>query len=342
MLYDEMYDYTRCFGVTKSKCDTEGTISQEEIDLSKIDISKKCVIILCGNNTKHVDKANLYAKNTLNWLQDYPNRPDVSVYSIYYPRRQPLNNDLRPNTNFNYNELIKTLYKKIFYRDNKLLSVDEIAKNLSNITFFGHSVGGHVMNELMYNFKKLMQHKGFSNEDINKICSSIVFVGYAPFEFVDAPTNNIYITPLHDSVGSTKLAFDRMQDHKDLQLSNPNVDIKKIIDNIGTYHYDFVDIYREATQNDELLLAQYDKSLAIIPELLYYDGIKEDHNLAGVVHYPGENPYKTPTGKRVTRLMGNIFNYILSTNRQNLSVNDIYRQAVSQTLKTTTETNKEL
>jgi len=340
MIYDENI---KSFAVTKTQ-NINNQVTHEETKLSSMDLSGKSVIILCGNDTRSEMKANRYARNYFDWLNDYNNAQDITIYSLYYPSIQPLNNNLRPNTFFDYSELSKVLYEKMFYQNNNLLSIDEIVNKLNNITFFGHSVGGHVMNELMYDFKKYMENDNFSHEDMQRIFSSITFVGYSPFEFVEAPTNNIYITPLHDTVGSTKLAFDRMKDHEDLVLSNPNIDIEYIINNLDSYHFEFVEQYQTASQNQDILLAKFDKNLAIIPDLLYDDGIKEDHNLAGIIYYSAENPYfvyKTKTGKITTNLLKNILSYILSTNNQHISIDDIYNKALHQIQYEQNELEKE-
>lgn len=345
MIFDDNFNIIKSFHATKTQYNLN-QLTHEDIDLESIDFSKKSIIILCGNDTRSTMKANNYAKNMFRWIIENPNDiNDINVYSLYYPSIQPLNNNLRPNPSFDYSELSRILYNKIFYKNNKLLSTDEIIFNLNNITFFGHSIGGHVMNELMYAFKEFMLNDGFSRADMEKIFSSIVFVGYAPFDFVEAPTNNIYITPLHDSVGSTKLAFDRMKDHNDLTMSNPNIEIDQILNNLDSYHFEFIEKYQSANQNHDILLAKYNKNLAIIPDLLYDDGIKEDHNLAGITFYSSESPYfsyKTKTGKKTTDLLKNIFSYILSTDRQKFSIDEIYNKANIQLQNTQNNLEKEL
>ena len=344
MLFSDILEDKKSFATVKTTY-VDNNLHYEEIELPTMDLNNKCIIVLCGNDTRDPLKAGNYARHNFNWLNDYPDKENISIYSIYYPTTQPLNNDFTLNPFFNYDELSSVIKDKLFYKNNQILSTDEIINNLSNITFLGHSIGGQVMNELVYSIINTLTKENFSHLDIIKICKNIVFVGYAPYEFVDEPISSIYITPLHDSVDSSKLAFDRMFKHKNITFSNPSIDTDFIKENITSFHDEFVNAYRNATNNEDFLLAKYQNSLVVIPELLFfnpYDGIMEDHNLAGVVHYSQEHPYKTSAGRNTTTLLDYLLTYSLSTNRENFSINEIYNHALTQFTSTSIETHKEL
>lgn len=344
MLYNDHLNKCDSFSVIKTNIKND-KLYHKQINLSDMDLSKRSIIMLCGNDTRDPIKASNYAKHNFNWLKNYHDRDNLTIYSLYYPTIQPLNTDFTLNRFFNYDELSETLINKIFYDNNGILTVEQIIENLSKISFVGHSIGGQVMNELIYAIINNMNKEEFSHFDITKVCKNIVFVGYAPYIFVEAPINGIYITPLHDSVGSTKLAFDKMVKHKNITFSNPAIDLETIQNNIYSYHNDFVNAYRQSTHNENILLAKYKNSMVAIPELMFYNPynkIMEDHNLAGAVHYPAQNPYKTLTGNIITSILDNILTYIVSTKRQNFSISNLYNMTLDQLEQSPNETSKEL
>ena len=173
-----------CFKLVKSQLDGN-QIKSEENDISTIDLSKKSIVVLCGNNTKDPMRAVNYTNYCLRWLDKNKERSKVRAYSIFYPREQPLSVSLQQNPNLDYNELAKILFEKMISKNGSTQSVESISKSLGNVTFFGHSAGGFVMNELMFYFGSMLKDQGFSDEDINKIYSSVVFVGYSPYALVD-------------------------------------------------------------------------------------------------------------------------------------------------------------
>ena len=68
-------------------------------------------------------------------------------------------------------------------------------------------------------------------------------------------------------------------------------------------------------------------SFIVTPNLLYDDGFKEDHNLAGVINYTHESPLKTKSGKITTELLKQIFNYRLSGNFKSFSGKELFEKA---------------
>ena len=296
-------------------------VEHEEVGLTGIEYDGKVIIDLCGNNTKSPLKAGMYGRNSLNLLMPELRR-DVTAYSIYYPKQQPLFNNLTPNPLFDYNQLAETLFDKIITKDGKNASIDEITEQFGNITFFGHSVGGFVMNELMYGLDKLMRERDFSNKDINKTFSSIVFVGYAPFALVDAPINNIIVAPIYDSVGSTKLVYDKIK-NDDVLSSNSNIKLQNgTLNGLATDM--FLEKYQSMVNNEDVVYFANSNSIFATPNLLYNDGIKEDHNLAGVGYYPKGNPYQTKAGILTTDFLRDVLSYGVAADRKHFSIRDLY------------------
>lgn len=327
MIFSENYNIHESFGLIKTtpNNDSPNGIKLEELDISEIEYKDKTIVVLCGNNTKSPLKASTYARHCMNWIKHSPIQPYTTIYSVYYPKQQPLYNTLRPNPAFDYDKLAEALFHTILTNsDGNMANINEITEKLSNITFFGHSVGGFVMNEIMNGLGKIMHEQQYSNCDINKAFSSIVFVGYSPYALVQAPINNVIIAPIYDSVGSTKLVYDKMKRNRFTQTSNQDINILHNALLKKTPKEQFLDTYQSLVNNEDVLYFVNKHSLVATPNLLYYDGVKEDHNLAGVINYPAEHPYKTHAGKLTTMLMKDVFNYSLMEDRNNFSLNYLY------------------
>lgn len=340
MFYCEKLKATESFGLVKTTCSSKSA-NFTDLKISDFKTKGKTLVVLCGNNTKTPNKAAAYGANCYNWLSGYANKKSVDLYSIYYPIEQPLLNDLTLNHKFDYEDLFNTLFKPILYKKGKLKSAEEIAESLSDITFFGHSIGGHIMNELANSFAKFMKSKNFTKEEMNKVFSSIVFIGYSPFKLVDAPIKSVYIAPLYDSLGSTKLVYDKMQKGGKYLSSNPNIKFDQIYKLREKAHHDYIKEYKKHTSNEPIQLFVNKNNLIITPNLLYFDGIKEDHNLAGVINYKNPSPYKTDAGKLTTELFIKTFLYALTTTRKKFSTKHLYNEAIKQTENIGDE-NKEL
>ena len=327
MIFSENYNIHESFRLIKTTptdYSHNGT-QHEEMDVSEIEYKDKTIVVLCGNNTKSPLKASTYARHCINWIRHSPIKPHTTVYSLYYPKQQPLYNTLRPNPAFDYDKLAEALFYKILTKnDGKLANIDEITEKLGNITFFGHSVGGYVMNELMNGLGKIMQEQQYSNRDINKAFSSIVFVGYSPYALIQAPINNVIVAPIYDSVGSTKLVYDKMKRNRFTQSSNQDINILHNAILKSTPKDRFLDTYQSLVNNEDVLYFVNKHSLVATPNLLYFDGIKEDHNLAGVINYPADHPYKTQAGKLTTLLMKDVFSYSLMADRKDFSLSYLY------------------
>ena len=91
----------------------------------------------------------------------------------------------------------------------------------------------------------------------------------------------------------------------------------------------FVKNYRKHINNDATAYLLSDNLLFSTPDLLLDDGFDEDHNLAGVISYR-ENPRKTNAGKITTDFISDSFKFGLSSNRNENSVDELYKQAVSK------------
>ncbi len=315
------------FAVVKSERKQGKDITLEKIDVSSIDLSKKSIIILCGNNSKSQRKAEHYAYICRSWLKNTPHKYGTTTYSIYYPNEQPLFN-ANPYFNLDYNWLAKTIFYKAIFKNNQIQSVDEIKKNLSNVVFFGHSAGGYVMNELMHNLGQILTNLHFSRADIRNIFSSIVFIAYSPYMLVQAPIKSIYVAPMYDTMGSTKLVYKHILRNRNVISSVPDLDIfgeKRLTERANDK---FIRRYKEQTCGENTIYFLEKNAIISTPNLLYYDGQKEDHNLAGVINYGNKNINQTKAGKLTANFLCNAFDYSLSTNREEFNIQELYKQTI--------------
>lgn len=314
------------FNILETKIEN-GRPIQKIVNFDKMDLNQKSIVILCGNTTRTPVGASTYTKYIYDWLSNYPNRNQLNFYSIYYPNNQPLLTNFLPDSSFDYMELSNQIFSSLTTHNNKPLPADEICKNLDNIVFFGHSVGGMVMNNITnYLVTSLLLNK-FSHEDIDKILSSIKFIAYSPFKTVDYHINNIYISPLYDSMGSTKKCLDALKQNN---YSSTNHKISKIVKSKANYPYyaDYFNHFSSVFYDTETNYVETNRTLLAIPNLLYFDGISEDHNLAGVIKYARPDPQKTKTGEATTEFMQLIFKYCLEHTRENFNTKELYNLAV--------------
>lgn len=335
MLYYYEKNFRKDFSILKAKANSRGELDYTKVDPSQIDLNEKSIIILCGNNSKSLRRAEFYAHLCRSWLAKSKHQTDFSTYSVYYPNNQPLFNE-NANIKLDYKGLAQEIFKQVLYKGNKLQSVEEIIKNLSNIVFFGHSAGGLVMNELMHCFEEMLIHINLAKADIEKIYNSIIFIGYAPYDLVDAPINTVYVAPVHDTVGSLKLVYNGMLKNKDFVSPDSNIDIfgENKLSTRGRLK--FIKQYKERMDGKEILYFVNKNSLIATPNLLYFDGKKEDHNFAGAVKYSFNNPYQTKAGKLTAKFLSNTFEYCLSTQHADFSINDLYNQAIKTKAKSNT------
>ncbi|MBR1988382.1 MAG: hypothetical protein IKA36_05030 [Clostridia bacterium] len=327
MLYRFDSDYRRDFAVLKSKINSQNQLSFARTDISRIDFEKKSIIILCGNNSRSLSRAEFYSYLCRGWVRNMKKNSELSTYAIFYPNNQPLFNEY-PYIELDYEGLANQMFQKVLFKDDKLKSVEDIKKSLSNVVFFGHSAGGYVMNNLMNNFAKIMVKNKFSRSDIRKIFESIVFIGYAPYSLVDAPVKAIYIAPVYDSMGSAKLVYKKMLKSKNVRSSKPRMDLfgqNKITARVNS---NFMGEYKKKVKGKNTLYFSDKNSIVTTPNLLYNDGNKEDHNFAGVINYKSENPNQTKAGKSTAKFLNHAFDYCLSTSREKFNINEIYNQAL--------------
>lgn len=327
MLYSQKLKVEECFALVKAK-KLSKSVKHEERDINSIKIKGKTVIVLCGNNTKNPNRASAYTDYCFSWMKGVADQKDITAYAIYYPNSQPLRSDFTPNSAFDYEGLAKALFNQILYDKGKKVSPDEVADQMSDLVFFGHSMGGYVMNELLYQLGLMMKENKFSLKDMRKVYSRIVFIGYSPFELVEAPSKNIYITPIYDSLGSLRLAYGKLLKNKDFKSSIKNIDFHDLKNVEIDIYENFKSFYESLTEGRDIAFYKKDNSLVVVPNLMYYDGIKEDHNLAGVINYSSTNPYKTNAGELATKFMSQIFEYGVRTDRKRFSMEDVYKKSV--------------
>ena len=332
-MYNEKQDISDSFAVIKAnQTKPDEMVSVSEVDVNSINFENKTIVVFCGNNTRDSRRASFYASCIYSWIKDDTVRKNTDIYSVYYPKDQPISSSFETDTRFDYDALAKALFEKAIIKNGKIQTTDQIIKNLSTVVFFGHSIGGFVMNELMFGLGKFLNERNFSDEDIKKIYEKIIFIAYSPYSLVAAPVNHIYITPLYDSLGSTKLVYDRMLKVGNMVTSNPKLDIQNICKFRSASYYNFLKLFELAMKDQDTLYFHDHNSVIATPNLLYfndYDGIKEDHNLAGVISYPTKNPYKTKAGELTTDFLIKTFDYALSTSREKFSTAELFKKITS-------------
>lgn len=330
MGYIKKKDINESFGVMKVNI-SDNNFVETPVNVNDIKFNGKTIVSLCGNDTRAENRASFYSKCCLSWLGDKVDKDKITTYSIFYPFDQPLNSYFTLDPRFDYDTLAKTIFEQVMIKDGKEQSADEVAKNLEDVVFFGHSIGGFVMNELMYGFGKMMQARKFSEEEMKKVYGSIVFIAYSPYMLVAAPINHIYITPMYDSMGSTKLVYDRMLQVGNMTSSNPNFDINTLCKFRATSYANFLKLYETAMKNEDTLYFSDHNALIATPNLLFDDGKIEDHNFAGVLNYPFKHPYKTKAGELTTQFISKAFDYSLLTSREKFSTTELFNQVTKNT-----------
>ncbi len=328
MLLREKLKVEESFKLIKSNWHSD-EIEYKEMGISSLNYNGKTIIILCGNNTKQPEKAKAYANYCFSWLKGFAKKNEVTTYSIFYPNKQPLNNNMVINTAFDYKALAETIFNKILYNHGEILSADEIVKNLNDVIFMGHSIGGFIMNELITELEKMLKNNKFSKTEIKKVLSGVIFVSYSPYKLVDAEINNICIAPIYDTVGSTKLAYEKLKTCKNVVCSNPKFNFKNIDKFKFESYSEFLEVYKHFMKHEEVMYFASENTFVATPNLLYDDGIKEDHNLTGAICYPRENIHQTDAGILTSNLMSFVFSHVLSHQKENVSF-EIYKQAVKE------------
>lgn len=293
------------------------------IDLEDISFKGKSVVCLSGNLTNTPQKAVGYSANAYNWLSS-PARNDVTFYSLYYPTEQPLETNLSQNMALDYRRLSKKLLMSAVRKDNSALPMDEMIKNLSNITFFGHSAGGFVMDEIIDYFKVFLKRYSFSKSEIEKILSNIVFVGYSPFKFVEHPIKAIYVTPFYDTLGSSRKTIEEISANGDYDASSTEAKKLNKLAEKCTSHEELIELYKPLLQKEESIYFKTKNSIFALPNLLFDDGVIEDHNLAGVTDSQKNLPYITNAGHRTIDFLSNVFEQSVLKDRQKFNLDEIF------------------
>lgn len=306
-----------------------GIPQHSSLEPDEVAFTGKSIVCLSGNLTKQFTNALNYTANIYSWLQGYRYQNKISYYTVFYPTEQPLENNMTKNIAMDYRRFSNELLSSVVQSDNKLLTTNEIVKKLSNITFFGHSAGCMVMDELISYFIGFLKTHGYSKNDIDKIISSIVFIGYSPYKFVEAPIKSIYITPLYDSLGSSRSAIKKSKEERDFIFSNREIEKYNKLANSCESHQEFIELYKPLLKKEKVIYFKNKQSMFVLPDLLIDDGVIEDHNLAGVSESPKCVLYKTQAGFDVTHFIHQIFKYSLAKNRKEFDIEEIYNLATN-------------
>lgn len=325
-------ELSETFGLVKSKTKNNEFYS-EKIDLESFKLNGKTIVCFCGNNTKSRDRATAYSFHCLNWLTGYKNLSSVTSFAFYYPNEQPLSQSFTPNPTFDYNKLAHLIFNSLIQDNGKLAPTETITKKLSDTLFFGHSMGGYIMNEVTSSLLKILENNHYSKSDIKTILKSITFVGYAPYKLIDEPATAVYITPAFDSMGSARLGYNLFRNKKDVLATNEKFNFKskssQIPDNI-----DFLESLQTKMADTQIICFECDNKLVAIPNLMFYDGIKEDHGLAGIIDYHTKNPYQTEAGELATKIIKMAFlNKFITKNLTAKKIYDLTKKQIDDTTK---------
>ena len=332
MTYNEKLSIDSTFRLAEVTYDKKtNSIQRRELDASAITIddSKKTAIIFCGNHTKDLNSAYAYGWNFLNWIKSSPSMDQVVAYSIFY-KRQPLFYNFQPDPTMDYGGLSKAIFEQVIDGKN---SAEQVSQSLGNITLFGHSAGGLVVDRITKHFGNMLKERGFSNDDVKTIYDSMVFVGYSPFALVEAPIKKVYIAPMYDTIGSAKLVYTDVLRHNDMVCSNRNLKIKELYKGTPASYLTFIERYKKAVGQADATYFVDNKHLVATPNLLFDDGIREDHNFAGVIDYGTPHPRKTRAGNIATQFMKDVLTYCITTPRKNFSTEQLYNETKSQRIK---------
>ena len=325
MRYNEKKEINHSFNVLKVNLSGDG-FTETLVDPNSIIFDGKTIVSLCGNDTRDPNRAGFYSKCCLSWLGENSPKDKVTAYSVFYPSDQPLKTNFELDTQFDYDALANAIFGQIFTKNENPQTPEEAANNLKDVVFFGHSIGGFVMNELMYGLGKMMAERNFSDDDMRKVYKNIVFIAYSPYTLIAAPINHIYITPMYDSMGSTKLVYDRMVQVGNMRSSNPSFDIHTLCKFRATSYSNFLKLYETAMRGEDTIYFADHNALIATPNILFNNGRIEDHNFAGVLNYPFKHPYKTKAGELTTRFIGQAFDYALTTERDRFSTLQLFDQ----------------
>lgn len=333
MLYNSKGNVDDCFQVVETTFPIQPTDMGIK-NVSEIEIKGRTLIVLCGNNTRDPLRAKQYAAYCFRWSEGYKGKTDITAYSLYYPHEQPLFTNLSQNPAFDYDALSETMFGKIISPNGDKQSAEEITKKLGDVVFFGHSVGGLVMNELMEGLGKLLRENGYSDAEIEQIYSSVVFIAYSPYKLVNAPINEIYIAPVYDSIGSTMRAYAKVMQNE-VVCSDAKFAEKKDELLSQEYYMEFFDMYERLMANHLSAYYLSGRTLCATPNLLYRDGVKEDHGLAGII---GDSPFQTEAGKATTEFIKECMKYSFEVDRSKFNVGELYDFATkSMSLETTAD-----
>jgi hypothetical protein len=315
------------FEIVKSKTTNGGELYFEKSRANEINFNNKIVINFCGNDSKSQSRAEFYNRSINTWLNNTSHKKNVTTFSVYYPQVQPLFN-VSPMVSLNYNKFAQELFHNVMFESERMCSVEDMKRKLGNVVFSGHSAGGHVMNELMKSFARILRAHGLSKRDILEVFDSIVFVGYAPYKLIDAPIKSIIVAPLYDSMGSVRQVYRTMAAKEDVLSSIPPEYM------FGTRitargQYNFVRDYKYRMSGDPFVCYLSKNALMMTPDLLYNDGRCEDHNFIGAIAYDRDNPYQTEAGRLTAKFLINTFDYCFSTDRKEFDLYELYKQTLA-------------
>ncbi len=314
------------FKIGYRRTDDRSSTALEFDDKNEFKISKPTIVIFGGNPTTIESEAGRYARTVDNWLAGFGdiNRSKFDIVSVVYANGSPLENNLfLAGSDYDYNELAETIFLPLIANEQKQkLDVNLALKNLSLVSFFGHSAGAYVMDNIMDKFLRYAIKLGYTDDEIFQMCRQIKFLTFAPYQMVDAPIKSIYITPSFDELNSFYKAIEFMAT-KDNVSTNNNIDLKKYMNMLNNHSPRFLKYGQkmaDSVENDGIMTMFDNKDTLVVTPWKLSKNEQSDHGLVGIVRGPNNeiSLFSTDIGIKISDFIEKILKEYLSNSISNL------------------------
>lgn len=269
-------------------------------ECNKLNITKPSVIVLGGNPTIN-EMESLRNMNIFQSLAGYnfcnKYSSDFDIYSITYNKGYVLNDSYSLSLKYkseDFTSLAYSIFMPLVSKNELKIDTQKAGENLNKLTFFAHSAGALVMDNVMLSLRGLLRDLKYDRDDINYLFSQISLMAYAPFSVVHFPISSVYITPINDSLNSWVRTY-ILKEQKD-EWSLDFADIEYLRD-------EYLEKLKGDTAVSYVGYCGDSPFLNITPRELRKD-FGEDHNFVGVLRTKeGECPFASDAGKNMSDLM---------------------------------------
>lgn len=270
------------------------------MDYDKLNITKPSVIVLGGNptikETESLRNMNIFQSLAgYNFCNKYS--ADFDIYSIMYNKGYVLNESYGLSLKYkdeDFAGLASSIFMPLVSKNSEKIETKKAGENLNKLTFFAHSAGALVMDNVMASLKELLRDLKYDRDDINYLFSQISLMAYAPFSVVHYPISSVYITPINDSLNSWVRTY-ILKENKD-EWSLDFADIEYLRD-------EYLEKLKGDTTVSYIGYCGDSPFLNVTPRGLRKD-LGEDHNFVGVLRTKeGECPFASDVGKNISDLM---------------------------------------